>query len=129
MRPVMQAHPACRLRWLMADQLTSSGMSAAELLTECRHRLDDLDYAMKRRQWQRAAAIAADYSRLLTGLGDVEKSMAILDEMVQLDIKHRRCMRLLSGHMAAVCDSMEQLKKGQQAAQRSKAAAEAIFKR
>ncbi|MDX8406509.1 MAG: hypothetical protein R8K50_10235 [Mariprofundus sp.] len=101
---------------------------ASRILGVCRDRLEDLNRAIKRQQWQQAAAVAADYSSLLAGLVDIEKTEAVLGEMVQLDIRHRRCMRQLSRQMSAVAEDIASLDHVEKAVGRSRVLAETIYR-
>jgi len=98
------------------------------LLTACRERLDDLNRAVKRKQWQQAAAIATDYASLLAKLGTVDASPAERGEMVQLDIRHRRCMRQLSRQMSLISEDIASLEAGKKAVQRSRDLTESIYR-
>ncbi|EAU55676.1 hypothetical protein [Mariprofundus ferrooxydans] len=100
------------------DQLAVT--DATQLLAQCRTRLDDLNRAVKRQQWQEAAVIAADYAAMLAMLGEIGTPASVAEEIVQLDIRHRRCMRTLSRQMAAVTEDIASLEAGEKAARRSR---------
>jgi len=94
-------------------------LTAFQVVTACRARLDKLNRAVQRRQWQRASDLAAEYALLLRRINAVENSPAAHDELVQLDIYHRRTMRLLSSHMTAVNEDIQSLESGQKSVRRS----------
>jgi len=101
---------------------------ALRLLAVCRDRLEDLNAALGRGQWQQASVIAGDYSSLLGGMTDIDASAPVLTEMVQLEIMHRRCMRHLSRQMAVVAENIATLTAGKQAALRSREMAATIYR-
>jgi len=103
-----------------------AALNALQLVTACRARLDKLNRAMQQRQWQRASDIAAEYSLLLKRTSEVQGSPVAHDELVQLNIYHRRTMRLLSSHMTDVNEDIQSLESGQQSARRNSAWATAI---
>ncbi|PIP01921.1 MAG: hypothetical protein COW18_09870 [Zetaproteobacteria bacterium CG12_big_fil_rev_8_21_14_0_65_54_13] len=108
---------------------TSDDLHVMEtLLSACRERLNDLNRAVKGKQWQRAASIATDYAGLLARLATVDASPAEREEMVQLDIRHRRCMRQLSRQMAAMSENIASLEEGKKAVQRSRDLTESIYR-
>jgi len=98
------------------------------LLTACRDRLDDLNRSVKRKQWQQAAFIATDYAKLLAKLAAFEVSAVERDEMVQLDIRHRRCMRQLSRQMSLISEDIASLEAGKKAVQRSRDLTASIYR-
>jgi len=101
---------------------------AQGIVAACRARLADMNRAVRSRQWPRVADLAADYARLLEKLGDIETMPSVRDEIAQLDIHHRRCMRQLSRQMKLVGEDIASLEAGQKAAQRSREMAATIFR-
>ena len=111
----------------MSDSGGPSTLSALDLVSACRATLEKLNKAVQHRQWQQAAQIAMDYSQLLHQIDAVDSSPHVMAERVQLDIYHRRTMRLLSNKMGAVNEDIHSLESGQKSARRSKAMAEQIY--
>jgi len=101
--------------------------SALQRVLSCRAMLDDLNKAVLQRQWQQAAQIAMEYSSLLRQMDVTENSRDMAAELVQLDIYHRRTMRLLSNKMKAVNEDIQSLEFGQKSARRSQAMAKTIL--
>jgi len=93
----------------------------------CRAKLDQVNKAVHRKQWQQAINLADEYSLLLKNIDAAEHSAGMHNELVQLDIYHRRTMRLFSSRIRAVHEDIQSLEAGQKAAQRSLAFAETIY--
>jgi len=106
-----------------------AGLSALQLVLSCRAMLDDLNKAVQHQQWQQTGKIATNYSQRLQQIDAAENTPAVIAELAQLDIYHRRIMRLLSRKITAVNEDIQSLESGQKAAQRSLLAAEAIYGR
>ena len=110
---------------LSADR--HAAVHTAELMLACRTRLDDLNRAFKQRKWLKGSQIAQAYSALLEQLLRLEKSDAEMAELMQLDIRHRRCMRMLSSQMTVVADDISRLQGGEQRVQHSRELAMSIY--
>jgi len=108
---------------------TGADMSALQLVRSCRAMLDDLKEAVQHRQWQQTAQIATDYSQLLQQMDVAESTPAVMAELAQLDIYHRRIMRLLSRKMEAVNEDIHSLESGQKSSQRSQEMVKTIYSR
>jgi len=104
-------------------------MNDVQLVLSCRAMLDDLNKAVRHRQWKQAAQIAVDYSQLLRQMDAADSAPDVTAELVQLDIYHRRTMRLLSNKMQAVNEDIQSLESGQKSARRSQAIAKTIYGR
>ncbi len=101
-------------------------VSAEQSIVACRSLLDALNQAVQHRKWPLVSQIAADYSERVRQLdvGDDERAQA---ELIQLEIRHRRCMRTLSRHMEVVVENIASLEIGQKRLQHSQQMAEVIF--
>jgi len=106
-----------------------SELSALQLVLSCRAMLNDLNKAVQHRQWEQTSQIAMNYSKLLRQVGEIENSPDVMAELVQLDIYHRRIMRLLSRKMEAVNEDIQSLESGQKSAQHSLEMAKTIYSR
>jgi len=102
-------------------------MSDVQLVLSCRAMLDDLNKAIQHRQWQKATQIAMDYAQRLRQVDAVNDDPAAMAELVQLDIYHRRTMRVLSSKMEAVNEDIHSLESGQKSVRRSQAMAKTIY--
>jgi len=96
-------------------------------ILSCRMMLDNLNKAVQHRQWEQATQIAKDYSQQLLQMDAIEHSPAVMAELVQLDIYHRRMMRLLACKMEAVSEDIQCLESGQKSAQRALKMAKVIL--
>lgn len=105
-----------------------AALSALDVVAACRARLTDLNRAMQRGQWHKIAGISAEYSTLFAALAASEKSPQIDEELVQLDILQRRCMRQLARYMKAVSEDIASIEAGQKRVQRSRELVDAVFK-
>jgi len=94
--------------------------NASALLKLCSDRLEQLNQAVTRQQWQQAATLASEYSGMLARLSDLDQSGTVLDEMVQLDIRHRRCMRKLSQKMTDMGEQINRLEAGQKSVRQAR---------
>jgi hypothetical protein len=100
-------------------QEQESGGSAIQLLADCRARLEQLNRVIQQRSWQKATALAVEYSQTLQQLDRFAGDAALIPELVQLDIRHRRVMRQLSQQIAAVNDDIRNLDAGSKSGRRS----------
>jgi len=113
----------------MNQAIDVSASGAGQLVRTCRGKLEQLNQAVQQRRWQQAVDLAGNYALLLQQIDGVARDSAMYDELVQLDIHHRRIMRLLANYMSAVNEDIQSLAAGQKAAQRSLTQAEIIFDR
>ncbi|TLS66771.1 hypothetical protein FEF65_09640 [Mariprofundus erugo] len=103
--------------------------NAVDAVAACRARLSDFSKAIQRGQWQKISGIATEYSALFATLAASEEAPLIRDELAQLDILRRRCMRQLARHMKAVSEDIASLEAGQKTLKRSRELADSIFNR
>ena len=99
---------------------------ASQAIAVCRSQLDVLQRTIQQRQWAQASRIAASYSdhvrRLLVNVVESEA-----DALIQLEIRHRRCMRMLSRQMNAVAEDISSIEQGQKKLHQSQSAAISLF--
>jgi len=101
--------------------------SADQCIALCLARLNQLNQAIQQRQWKRSAQLAQDYSALLGQINQFESSEGTANELIQLDIRHRRCIRKLTAQMARVSEDLESLENGKKRIDHSRQTAEALF--
>ncbi len=111
---------------LVPDKQHVAAGSAEQVITASRSLLDALYQAIQHRKWAKVSRIAADYSEQIRCL-DADDSASARTALIQLDIQHRRCMRMLSRQMASVTEDIASLENGQQTLQRSRGVSEALF--
>jgi len=97
-----------------------------QAIAACRSLLDTLNVAIQHRRWSQVARIAVDYSERVRSL-DVFEDENSRAELIQLDIWHRRCMRILSLQMKIVAEDISSLEIGQKTLQYSRQAAVSLF--
>jgi len=103
-----------------------AAVGAEQLIAASRSLLDALHQAIQQRKWSRVSRIAADYSEKISYL-DADESASSRTALIQLDIQHRRCMRLLSRQMASVHEDIASLENGQKMLQRSRAMTDSLL--
>jgi hypothetical protein len=101
-------------------------VSPEQLIAASRSLLDALHQAIQHRKWSRVSRLAADYSEQISHL-HVDESVSSRTELIQLDIQHRRCMRMLSRQMASVTEDIASLEGGQKTLQRSRAVTDSLL--
>ncbi len=111
----------------MSESGTPSALGALHLVYACRAKLEKLNKALRRRQWQQVTDLAGEYSLLLKGIEALEGGSEMQGELVQLDIFHRRTMRQLSSQMRAVNEDIHSLESGQKSARHSQSVAKTIY--
>jgi len=99
--------------------------TAVQTITVCRCLLNKLDKAIQHRKWSMVSQVTTDYSERIRLLGEVDHADSNA-ELIQLEIRHRRCMRMLSRHMKAVAEDISSLEAGQASALRSQNMAKTI---
>lgn len=102
-------------------------VSAEQSIAVCFSLLDGLNQAIQHRKWSLVSRIAADYSERIRQLTASESESSSAEQLIQLEIRHRRCMRILSRHMEAMAEDIASLETGQKTLQRSREVAEVIF--
>jgi len=100
---------------------------ADQLIAVCLARLDQLNQAIQQRQWKRSAQLAQDYSTLLGQIDQFAQNEHTTAELIQLDIRHRRCIRKLRAQMARVSEDLESLENGKKHIEHSRRAATSLF--
>jgi len=97
-----------------------------QVIDACRSMLDTLNQAIRHRRWSLVSEIAAGYSKRIRQL-DMDNHESVRADLAQLEIRHRRCMRMLAQHMNAVAADIASLEAGQKSVQRTRAVAESLF--
>jgi len=109
---------------VLGDQ--HAAVTSEQEIAASRSLLDALYQAIQHRKWSRISRIAADYSEQIRRLG-ADDSASSRAALIQLDIQHRRCMRMLSRQMSSVTEDIASLERGQKTLQRSRNVSESFF--
>ncbi len=80
------------------------------MVAECRDRLDRMYAMMQRRRWQEAARMAGEYTACVAELKHCHDLP--LDELLRLELMHRRALRWLSGQVQSMGHDLECLEEG-----------------
>jgi len=103
-----------------------AGANAEQTIAACRSLLDTLQQAIQQRKWARVSPIAAAYSEQISALA-AGADEGLREDLIQLEMRHRRCMRMLSRQMKTVADDISSLEQGQKNLQRSQQAVSSMF--
>ncbi len=104
-----------------------AAVSAEQSIAACRSLLDALNWSIQHRKWSRVTQLAVEYSEQVRGLA-ANADERLRGDLIQLEIRHRRCMRMLSRHMDAVAEDIASLERGQKNLQRSRESSISLFK-
>ncbi len=107
------------------DQHAAVGVEPS--IAACRSLLDVLHWSIQHRQWSRVTQLAEEYSEQVRAL-TVNADERSREELIQLEIRHRRCMRMLSRHIKAVAEDITSLENGKKNLQRSREASVSLFR-
>jgi hypothetical protein len=99
---------------------------AEQAIAACRSLLDALHRSIQHRKWSRVSQLAVKYSEQVRALAS-NADDGLREDLIQLEIRHRRCMRMLSRHMKAVAEDIASLEGGQKNLQRSREASISLF--